>query len=142
MSKKLFISTVTAMATAGALLSSPIFAQSTQTMAPIIVAANQTEAPELKGGKTPKAELPARAEWMTLKQAYDALEKAGYKDIRSIHSSRYGYIAQVFDTEEKRIRLLVHPTDGTVTIQENRRRDERRKHHRDDRDKNCNDNNS
>lgn len=127
---KVTIPTLAAIATTAALISAPVMAtQPVTPMNTIIVAANQTDAPDVKGGKTPKAELPARSEWMTLKQAHAALEKAGYqdKDIRSISSSRYGYIARVVDKDEKRIRLLVHPTDGTVTIQE-RRKDDRRKH--------------
>lgn len=127
---KLFVSTLVAMATTGALISAPVFAQSTTSgMTPIIVAASSSSTPDHSAGKTARAEVPARADWMTIKQAYDALEKAGYKDIRSITSSRYGYIAHVADTGDQRVRLLVHPTEGTVTVQESRRKDGRHKSH-------------
>lgn len=129
MSTKTLVSIFSAVAASTALISSVAMAQvnlgSTET---IVISANQTEAPTMKGGRTAKPELPARDSWMNLKQAYDALEKAGYKDIRSIQSSRFGYIAHVVDTEEKRVRLYVHPTEGTVTVQERSRHDKKRKH--------------
>lgn len=130
---KFFMSTIAALATTGALISAPVFAQATTSgMTPIIVAANTPASPDHSGGKAPRAEVPARADWMTIKQAYDTLEKAGYKDIRSISSSRFGYIAYVADTDNKRVRLLVHPTEGTVTIQERRKNHRHKDHKKDD----------
>lgn len=129
MSTKTLVSIFSAVAASSALISSVAMAQlSVAPTETIVVSANQTEAPVMKGGRTTKPELPTRESWMNLKQAYDALEKAGYKDIRSIHSSRFGYIAHVVDTEEKRIRLYVHPTEGTVTVQERSRHEKKRKH--------------
>lgn len=130
---KLFISTLAAIATTGALISAPIFAQQAVSSTPIVVAANQTDATTEKSSKADRIELPARAEWMTIKQVYETLEKAGYKDIRSINSGRYGYMARVVDADDKWLRLVVHPTEGTVTVKESRHKDGKdgkRKSHR------------
>lgn len=129
MSTNTLTSLFTAVAASTALISSVAVAQvtlgSTET---IIVAAEQTEAAPLKSGRVAKPDMPARDSWMNLKQAYDALEKAGYKNIHSIYSSRFGYIAHVMDKEDKRVRLLVHPTDATITVQDHSRHEKRRKH--------------
>lgn len=100
-------STLVAMATAGALLVSPVFAAPTDT--------NTDSSTKAKVEKTVKND------WMSLRQAYEALEKNGYKDsdILSLMRSRFGYIAHVLDGEEKRIRLLINPTTGSVTAENN-----------------------
>lgn len=98
-------STLVAMATAGALLVSPVFAAPTDT--------NTDSSAKAKVEKTVKSD------WMSLRQAYEALEKNGYQDsdILSLMRSRFGYIAHVLDSEENRVRLLINPTTGTVTAE-------------------------
>ena len=96
---KSFSSTLAAMAAAGLLLSSPVFATPTDS------------------NTSPSVQSEVQEEWMSLRQAYEALEKAGYKDseILSLMRSRFGYIAHVLDGEEKRVRLLINPTTGDIT---------------------------
>lgn len=98
MSKKLLISTLAALATTGAFLSTPAFAADTIT---------------------------------NIKQAYEAVEKAGYKDndIQSIKHTTRGYRATVFNEDNRKTRLMINPTDGSITVHEKRRdcdQDERR----------------
>lgn len=96
-------STLTAMVTAGALLSAPVFAATETAASPTVVST--------------KAD---RAEWINLKQAYEAVEKAGYKDadIHSINTTRNGYSVKLSNAENQKVRLMVHPTDGTVKVHE------------------------
>lgn len=129
---KLFTSTLAALATAGALISAPVFAQQATTT-PIVVAANQSDTAKTTADKSTRIELPDRSEWMDIKQVYETLNKAGYKDIRSINSSRHGYKAYAMDANDKMVRLNIHPTEGTVTPLESRRKqgkDGKHKSHR------------
>lgn len=94
-SKKLVLSTLTAIATTGALLSAPVFA----------------------------------AEVNNIKQAYEAVENSDYKgaDIKSIKSTKNGYKVKAYTTDEQKVRLMVNPADGSITVHEKRRdEDERR----------------
>lgn len=127
---KLLINTFASIATVGALLGAPVFAQSTADTAATAVTAPQSATPSMKEAKSPRVELPNHSEWMNIKQAYEALEKAGYKTVYSIKSSRYGYVAKALDAENKLVRLVIHPTDGSVTVYEKRQRDGQRKPHR------------
>lgn len=108
---KTLSSALVAMAAAGALLMSPVFAAPTDGTA----ATTQSES-SLRG-----AETKVKDDWMSLRQAYEALEKAGYKDsdILSLMRSRFGYMAHVLDGEENRIRLLINPHTGAVTAENN-----------------------
>ena len=97
MSKKLFLSALTAIATTGALLSTPVLA----------------------------------AEVTNIKQAYEAVEGSEYKgaDIQSIKSTKNGYKVKAYTADDQKLRLMVSPTDGSITVHEKRRdcdQDERR----------------
>ena len=75
--------------------------------------------------------LPDRSEWITLKAAYEALEKAGYTDIRSIHSSRHhGYVARALDKDQKPVQLQVHPTDASIKVLESKHNKGGKRKHR------------
>lgn len=65
----------------------------------------------------------AATDGMTIKQAYEAVEKAGYKEenIKSIKITRDGYKVSAFNAEDQRVRLLVNPTDSSVTVYEKRK---------------------
>lgn len=121
---KTFSSAIAAMATAGILLASPVFAAPADGTGPRSEATSQSQTTDFNRGRAGKAQMPDTDNWMNIKQAYDALEKAGYKDtdIRGIYSSRFGYMAHVIDAEENRVRLLIHPTEGTVTVEQQRNR--------------------
>lgn len=103
-------STLTAMVTTAALLSAPVFAATETVTPPTVVTANQDQ----------KQNRVDRSEWINLKQAYEAVEKAGYKDadIHSINTTRDGYRVKLSNAENQKVRLMVHPTDGTVKVHE------------------------
>lgn len=112
-----FASTLAVLATTGALLNSPALAATETTATPVPVSA--------------KAELPDRADWMGIKNAHDALEKAGYKEenIKSIITTRQGYMASALNAENQKVRLVVHPTEGTVSVAEKRKHRKAQRHH-------------
>ena len=69
------------------------------------------------------APVLAATDGMSIKQAYEAVEKAGYKEenITSIKTTRDGYKVNAFNAEDQRVRLLVNPKDSSVTVYEKRK---------------------
>lgn len=118
---KLLLSTLTAIATTGALLSAPVFAATETTAAPTVITANQAQTQ--KQSQKQAYNQTDRSEWMSIKQVAEALEKAGYKeaDIKSIKTKRDGYKVKLYNAEGQKTRLMVHPTDGTVSVYEKRK---------------------
>ena len=111
------------------LLAAPVQAQSVSlTLEPILVAANQTT----KEANAPRHQrsLPDRSDWISLKDAFDALEKAGYEDLHGIHLSHDGYIARALDSEKKRVLLRIDPKTSEITVQEARSRKGSKHKHR------------
>lgn len=71
--------------------------------------------------KKDRKNLPDRSDWISLKQAFEAVEKAGYKDLHGIHLSRDGYIAKAKDENQNRVLLKVDPKTSTVSVHEGKR---------------------
>ncbi|HJH23518.1 MAG TPA: PepSY domain-containing protein [Paenalcaligenes hominis] len=107
-----------AFATSATLFLGSVHAQPVFPLDSVLVAASATaDAP----ATATRPALPDRSEWITLKAAYEALEKAGYTDIRSIRSSRHhGYVARALDKDQKPVQLRIHPTDASIHVLEDK----------------------
>ena len=128
MMKNKYLLALGALATCTSLFMAPTQAQPALTMEPILVASNQT--PETTSPQRAHSTLPDRSEWISLKEAFDAIEKAGYRDIRSIRSSRHhGYVARAVDADQKTVKLQINPKDGSVQLlQESSKKHSKHKH--------------
>lgn len=52
--------------------------------------------------------------WISLKEAYDKVESAGYKDVHSIKRTPNGYVVKATNAEGNWARLSVDPIKGEV----------------------------
>lgn len=63
----------------------------------------------------PAATSPA-APMLTIRQVYDKMEAAGYRNISEIErSSKHGYEVKAYDPQGQRVKLRVDPQSGNVT---------------------------
>lgn len=63
----------------------------------------------------PAATAPA-APMLTIRQVYDKMEAAGYRNISEIERSRkHGYEVKAYDPQGQRVKLYVDPQSGAVT---------------------------
>lgn len=63
----------------------------------------------------PAAVSPA-APMLTIRQVYDKMEAAGYRNISEIErSSKHGYEVKAYDPQGQRVKLRVDPQSGAVT---------------------------
>lgn len=63
----------------------------------------------------PAATAPA-APMLTIRQVYDKMEAAGYRNISEIErSSKHGYEVKAYDPQGQRVKLYVDPQSGAVT---------------------------
>ncbi|MGE8617687.1 MAG: PepSY domain-containing protein [Achromobacter spanius] len=63
----------------------------------------------------PAATTPA-APMLTIRQVYDKMEAAGYRNISEIERSRkHGYEVKAYDPQGQRVKLYVDPQSGAVT---------------------------
>lgn len=63
----------------------------------------------------PAAANPA-APMLTIRQVYDKMEAAGYRNISEIErSSKHGYEVKAYDPQGQRVKLYVDPQSGAVT---------------------------
>jgi len=79
----------------------------------------QTAAPA-QAAPTPAAQTaPAAAPaapMLTIRQVYDKMEAAGYRNISEIErSSKHGYEVKAYDPQGQRVKLRVDPQSGAVT---------------------------
>ncbi|WP_315134286.1 PepSY domain-containing protein [Achromobacter marplatensis] len=70
----------------------------------------------------PAAAAPAAASvtpaspMLTIRQVYDKMEAAGYRNISEIErSSKHGYEVKAYDPQGQRVKLYVDPQSGAVT---------------------------
>lgn len=64
----------------------------------------------------PAATTPAAAPMLTIRQVYDKMEAAGYRNISEIErSSKHGYEVKAYDPQGQRVKLRVDPQTGAVT---------------------------
>lgn len=118
-----------ALTTCASLFMATAQAQPVLTMEPILVASNQKM--ETNTQKSTLPTRPDRSDWISLKEVYDAVEKAGYSDIRSIRSSRHhGYVARAVDSEQNPVQLQVNPKDSTVQLLEDKSKNRGKHKHR------------
>ncbi|MNF11414.1 hypothetical protein D3C80_2126270 [compost metagenome] len=53
---------------------------------------------------------------LTIRQVYDKMEAAGYRNISEIERSRkHGYEVKAYDPQGQRVKLYVDPQSGAVT---------------------------
>ncbi|WP_424625133.1 PepSY domain-containing protein [Achromobacter marplatensis] len=63
----------------------------------------------------PAAVNPA-SPMLTIRQVYDKMEAAGYRNISEIErSSKHGYEVKAYDPQGQRVKLYVDPQSGAVT---------------------------
>nr|WP_315845151.1 PepSY domain-containing protein [uncultured Achromobacter sp.] len=56
------------------------------------------------------------APMLTIRQVYDKMEAAGYRNISEIErSSKHGYEVKAYDPQGQRVKLYVDPQSGAVT---------------------------
>lgn len=96
--------TLAALAIGGSVLAAgaPAFAQTAPQPAPAATA--------------PSATTPAAAPMLTIRQVYDKMEAAGYRNISEIErSSKHGYEVKAYDPQGQRVKLRVDPQTGAFT---------------------------
>ncbi|MGE8671806.1 MAG: PepSY domain-containing protein [Achromobacter kerstersii] len=82
-----------------------------QTAAP----AQAAQAAPTPAAQTAPAAAPA-APMLTIRQVYDKMEAAGYRNISEIErSSKHGYEVKAYDPQGQRVKLRVDPQSGAVT---------------------------
>lgn len=80
-----------------------------------VQAQTATPAPAAPAATTPAATAPA-APMLTIRQVYDKMEAAGYRNISEIERSRkHGYEVKAYDPQGQRVKLYVDPQSGAVT---------------------------
>ena len=74
----------------------------------------QAAAPAAPAAATAPATAPAPM--LTIRQVYDKMEAAGYRNISEIErSSKHGYEVKAYDPQGQRVKLYVDPQSGAVT---------------------------
>ncbi|NMK49881.1 PepSY domain-containing protein [Achromobacter sp. Bel] len=80
-----------------------------------LVAGTAAHAQAAAPATTPAAVAPA-APMLTIRQVYDKMEAAGYRNISEIErSSKHGYEVKAYDPQGQRVKLYVDPQSGAVT---------------------------
>jgi citrate lyase beta subunit len=80
-----------------------------------VQAQTATPAPAAPAATAPAATAPA-APMLTIRQVYDKMEAAGYRNISEIERSRkHGYEVKAYDPQGQRVKLYVDPQSGAVT---------------------------
>jgi hypothetical protein len=106
--------TLAALAIGASALAAGAAAQA-QTAAPAQApaAAPAQAAPAAPAAQTAPA---AAAPMLTIRQVYDKMEAAGYRNISEIErSSKHGYEVKAYDPQGQRVKLRVDPQSGAVT---------------------------
>ena len=86
-----------------------------QTAAPAQAPAQAAQAAPTPAAQTAPAAAPA-APMLTIRQVYDKMEAAGYRNISEIErSSKHGYEVKAYDPQGQRVKLRVDPQSGAVT---------------------------
>ncbi|WP_342067825.1 PepSY domain-containing protein [Achromobacter kerstersii] len=88
-----------------------------QTAAPAQAPAQAAQAAPApaQAAQTAPAAAPA-APMLTIRQVYDKMEAAGYRNISEIErSSKHGYEVKAYDPQGQRVKLRVDPQSGAVT---------------------------
>lgn len=77
----------------------------------------QTAAPAQAPAQAAQAAQAApAAPMLTIRQVYDKMEAAGYRNISEIErSSKHGYEVKAYDPQGQRVKLRVDPQSGAVT---------------------------
>lgn len=88
-----------------------------QTAAPAQTPAPAQAAQAAPAQAAPAAQTaPAAAPMLTIRQVYDKMEAAGYRNISEIErSSKHGYEVKAYDPQGQRVKLRVDPQSGAVT---------------------------
>lgn len=77
-----------------------------------VQAQTATPAPAAPAATTPAPAAPM----LTIRQVYDKMEAAGYRNISEIERSRkHGYEVKAYDPQGQRVKLYVDPQSGAVT---------------------------
>ncbi|WP_447982433.1 PepSY domain-containing protein [Achromobacter kerstersii] len=77
--------------------------------------AQAAQAAPTPAAQTAPAAAPA-APMLTIRQVYDKMEAAGYRNISEIErSSKHGYEVKAYDPQGQRVKLRVDPQSGAVT---------------------------
>lgn len=64
----------------------------------------------------PATTTTSAAPMLTIRQVYDKMEAAGYRNISEIERSRkHGYEVKAYDPQGQRVKLYVDPQSGAVT---------------------------
>ncbi|MGE8679309.1 MAG: PepSY domain-containing protein [Achromobacter marplatensis] len=64
----------------------------------------------------PAAAVTPASPMLTIRQVYDKMEAAGYRNISEIErSSKHGYEVKAYDPQGQRVKLYVDPQSGAVT---------------------------
>lgn len=80
-----------------------------------VQAQTATPAPAAPAATAPAATASA-APMLTIRQVYDKMEAAGYRNISEIERSRkHGYEVKAYDPQGQRVKLYVDPQSGAVT---------------------------
>lgn len=105
--------TLAALAIGASALAAGAAAQA-QTAAPAPAPAQAAQAaPAAPAAQTAPA---AAAPMLTIRQVYDKMEAAGYRNISEIErSSKHGYEVKAYDPQGQRVKLRVDPQSGAVT---------------------------
>ena len=78
-----------------------------------VQAQTATPAPAAPATTAPAA---TAAPMLTIRQVYDKMEAAGYRNISEIERSRkHGYEVKAYDPQGQRVKLYVDPQSGAVT---------------------------
>ena len=86
-----------------------------QAQAPAPAQAAQAAPAPAQAAQTAPAAAPA-APMLTIRQVYDKMEAAGYRNISEIErSSKHGYEVKAYDPQGQRVKLRVDPQSGAVT---------------------------
>jgi len=76
----------------------------------------QTAAPAPAPAQAAQTAPAAAAPMLTIRQVYDKMEAAGYRNISEIErSSKHGYEVKAYDPQGQRVKLRVDPQSGAVT---------------------------
>ncbi|MGO4401623.1 PepSY domain-containing protein [Achromobacter sp. PAB15] len=88
-----------------------------QTAAPAQAPAQAAQATQAAPAQAaPAAQTAPAAPMLTIRQVYDKMEAAGYRNISEIErSSKHGYEVKAYDPQGQRVKLRVDPQSGAVT---------------------------
>jgi hypothetical protein len=81
-----------------------------------LVAGTAAQAQTAAPAPAQAAQAAPAAPMLTIRQVYDKMEAAGYRNISEIErSSKHGYEVKAYDPQGQRVKLRVDPQSGAVT---------------------------